>query len=47
MVPLAVGTHGTADYRNTASHGGYVYVEIRPARLRAALYTLHLTAVRR
>jgi hypothetical protein len=35
-----------AAYRNTTTHGAYVYVEVRPA-LRAVDYTLRLTAARR
>jgi subtilisin family serine protease len=44
--PLAVGTHGVATYRNTAAHGAYVYVELRPVT-RAVEYTLRLTAAPR
>jgi hypothetical protein len=44
--PLAVAKGGVAAYRNTTTHGAYVYVEVRPA-LRAVDYTLRLTAARR
>jgi subtilisin family serine protease len=46
-VPLAVGKHGAAAYRNSASHGTYVYVEVRPGSARSMPYTLHLKAARR
>src|SRR2546423_5167193 len=46
-VPLAAGKHGTAAYRNAASQGRYVYVEVRPAGARSTRYTLHLTVARR
>ncbi len=45
--PLAVGKRGAAAYRNNTRRGGYVYVEIRPAGVRAAEYTLRLTVARR
>ena len=44
--PLAVGTRRAAAYRNTAAHGVYVYVELRPVT-RTVEYTLRLTAARR
>jgi hypothetical protein len=44
--PLAVGKGGSAAYRNAASRGAYVYLEVRPAA-RSADYTLRLTAARR
>ncbi len=44
---LAVAERGTAAYRNRGSQGSYLYVEIRPAGVRSAQYTLHLTAARR
>jgi hypothetical protein len=44
--PLAVGTRRAAAYRNTAAHGVYVYVELRPVT-RTVGYTLRLTAARR
>ena len=44
--PLAVGSHGSATYRNTTARGAYVYLEITPAG-RIADYTLRLTASRR
>jgi subtilisin family serine protease len=46
-VPLAVGKRGKAAYRNASAHGSYVYIEVRPAGVRAADYTLRLTAARR
>jgi subtilisin family serine protease len=45
--PLAVGKRGSASYRNKSAHGGYVYIEVRPAGVRTAEYTLRLTAARR
>jgi len=45
--PLAVGKRGSASYRNTGAHGAYVYIEVRPAAVRFADYTLRLTAARR
>jgi subtilisin family serine protease len=45
--PLAVAKAGLAAYRNRTNHGVYVYVEVRPALLRVADYTLRLTAARR
>lgn len=44
--PLAVGKRGAVGYRNGASHGVYVYVELRPAA-RTVEYTLRITADRR
>jgi hypothetical protein len=44
--PLAVGKRGSASYRNASAHGGYVYIEVRPAGVRTAEYTLRLTAAR-
>jgi hypothetical protein len=43
--PLAVARNGIATYRNTASHGAYVYVELQPTA-RSVEYRLHLTAAR-
>jgi subtilisin family serine protease len=43
---LDAGKSGTAAFRNTATRGDYVYVEVRP-RTRTAEYTLRLTAARR
>jgi hypothetical protein len=45
--PLAVGKRGVAAYSNNLGHGAYVYVEVRPALVRVAEYTLHITAARR
>jgi hypothetical protein len=45
--PLAVAKRGVAVYRNTGKRGAYVYVEVRTATVRAADYTLRLTAARR
>jgi hypothetical protein len=44
--PLAVGKHGLATFRNAASHGLYLYVELKPIT-RTVEYTLRLTAARR
>jgi Subtilase family len=44
--PLAVGRRGAAAYRNTATRGTYVYVELKPAT-RAVDYTLRLTVAQR
>jgi hypothetical protein len=44
--PLAVGKRGVVAYRNAASHGAYVYIELRPAN-RTVEYTLRITAARR
>jgi hypothetical protein len=44
--PLAVAKNGVATYRNTASQGAYVYVELQPTA-RSVEYRLHLTAARR
>ena len=44
--PLAVARHGVVVYRNTAAHGAYVYLELRPAN-RTVEYTLRITATRR
>ena len=43
--PLAVAKNGIATYRNPASHGAYVYVELQPTT-RSVEYRLHLTAAR-
>jgi hypothetical protein len=43
--PLVVAKHGLAAYRNPASHGVFVYVELRPIG-RSVEYRLHLTAAR-
>ena len=44
--PLAVGKRGAVAYRNAASHGAFVYIELRPAT-RTVEYTLRITAARR
>jgi hypothetical protein len=44
--PLAVSKHGVASYRNTATRGAYVYVELRPVN-RTVEYTLRIRAARR
>jgi hypothetical protein len=44
--PLAIGKRGVASYRNTGKRGVYVYVEVRPSAVRAADYTVRLTAAR-
>jgi len=44
--PLAVAKHGVVAYRNTAAHGTYVYIELRPVN-RTVEYTLRITAARR
>ena len=42
---LAVAKHGLAIYRNRASHGEYVYLELKPTA-RTVEYRLHITAAR-
>ena len=44
--PLAVGKHGVAVYRNTTSHGSFLYVELEPIS-RTVEYNLHITVARR
>jgi hypothetical protein len=44
--PLVVAKHGLATYRNTASHGVYLYVELQPSA-RSVEYRLRVTATRR
>lgn len=44
--PLAVGSHGATAYRNAATHGTFVYVELRPIS-RTVQYTLRVTAAPR
>jgi hypothetical protein len=44
--PLAVSRNHVATYRNVG-RAGYVYLEIRPAGVRSADYTVRLTAARR
>ena len=43
---LVAAKHGLATYRNSATHGVYVYVELQPLT-RSVEYRLHLTAARR
>jgi len=44
--PLVVGKHGLATFRNTATHGLYLYVELQPSA-RSVEYRLRLTTARR
>jgi hypothetical protein len=44
--PLVVAKHGLAAFRNTASHGMYLYVELQPTA-RSVEYRLRLTAAGR
>jgi subtilisin family serine protease len=45
--PLAVAKRGVAAYRNRGKRGLYVYLEVRPAAVRVADYSVRLTAARR
>jgi subtilisin family serine protease len=45
--PLAVSQHDLATYRNAGKKGVYVYIEVRPVGMRAAEYTVRVTAARR
>jgi hypothetical protein len=44
--PLVVAKHGLATFRNSAGHGVYVYVELKPST-RSVEYRLRLTTARR